>query len=150
MYEAMKFLHVAAAVVWIGGGTWSYLLVRRLQAAGPGALGPVQAQVSWFGKAVLTPVSVLALFTGMYLVLFGSFDPKEAWIAVGVAGILASIVVGMGVISPTGTKLGRLVAEHGPTHEAVPGLQRRVRAASVFNLVVLWLVLFAMVVRPGA
>lgn len=151
MYAFVKFLHVAAAVVWVGGGTWTYVLMRRLQAAGAGAaMGPVQQQVKWYGQVVLTPASILALFTGLYLVLAGPYPPESWWIAVGLVGLFASVGVGMAVISPTAGKLGTAMAEHGPTHPDVARLQKRMVASTTFNLVVLWIVVYAMVIGATA
>lgn len=146
MYDVVKFLHVAAAIVWVGGGTWTFVLMRRLQAAGAGpAMGPVQEQVKWFGQAVVTPAAILALFSGLYMVMSGGFSPEQWWIVLGLVAIFVTTAIGMGVISPTAGKLGALMAEHGPGHPDLPKLQQRMKTAIVFNLTLLWVVVFSMV-----
>jgi hypothetical protein len=147
MYAFVKFLHVAAAIVWVGGGTWSYILMRRLKAAQAGpALAALQPQMKWLGLAVIMPASILALFTGLYLVLAGPYPPESWWIAVGLAGLFVSIGMGMAVITPAAGKLGAVMAEHGPGHPDAAKLQKRMGIATTFNLVVLWVVVYAMVI----
>lgn len=150
MYDVVRFLHVAAAIVWVGGGTWSFILVQRLKAAQAGpALAAVQPQVKWFGQVVLTPASILALFTGLYLVMAGPYPPESWWIAVGLVGLFASVGMGMAIISPTAGKIGAVMAEHGPGHPDIAKLQKRMGVATTFNLVVLWFVVYAMVIGAG-
>lgn len=152
MYEFWLFLHIAAAILWVGGGTALGAMMARLQKAQAGpALGAVGAQMEFFSKALFIPAALLAVISGVAMVLTSeAWDFEDPWIAVGVAGFLFTFIVGMAVMGPTSKKLKELGPSRPPGDAEVAGMQAKMKRFSMINTLVLWTVVVFMVFKPGS
>lgn len=149
-YELLKFLHVTAAILWIGGGAMLLVFTRMLFATSDAttradvadraaALGP-----RWFG-----PISGLALLFGVGMVLLSDdITFADAWISIGLAGFLFSSIVGARLIGPAYDGYAR--ATRADDDATAATMARRVRGVAAVDLVVLALVVLAMILKPGA
>lgn len=151
-YDIWLFAHIAAAILWVGGSTALGIMMGRLQKAQAGpALGAVGEQMEFFSKAFFMPASLLAVVSGFGLVLSSdAWNFEDPWIAAGVAGFVLTLVVGMAVLGPTAKKISTLGAERGPADPEVAALRERMKRFSGVNLVILWVVVLVMVLKPGA
>jgi uncharacterized membrane protein len=150
-YNTLKFLHVLAAITWVGGNIYSQVLATRVIAAGdPVHLGRIAKDLGDLGNRLLLPAAVSVLVFGVWLVAVSAWNFTDPWILIGLTGVAITIVTGAFFIGPEAGRLGALAAERDP---ADPEIQRRIRrvvAISRIDLVVLVLVVADMVFKPGS
>jgi uncharacterized membrane protein len=150
-YELLLFLHVATAVVWVGGATAVQLLAFRADRADdPLEMHRVTSGAEWLATRVFVPSSALVLVFGIALVLDGPWGFDQLWIVVGLAGYAFSFLVGTLFLSPETGRIARGIEAHGPTHETVVARIRRILVVSRFELAVLFVVLLDMSLKPEA
>jgi putative copper export protein len=146
----LHFLHVLAAIVWLGGV--AALNVLQLQMGrGPdrAALGPLLRRSDRYGRAVIAPAGVVTLVTGILLVLQDDeVSWSDLWIWWGIAGMVISLGLGATLIRANNAELRQLTAEPPYDDRQVSTGQRRAALLYATNLLVLLSVLWAMVFQP--
>src|SRR5205823_11751175 len=92
----IRFVHVLAALVWVGGGVMLSLVGLRARRSGDLAvIGEFTRTLSYVGLRVFTPAVVLVLATGLWLVLAGSaWRITQLWILLGLGTFGLAFVVG--------------------------------------------------------
>ena len=149
MYNVVLFLHVLAAMLWIGGTSALQVLVLRAKGSGDGPrLGRMSQESEWLGTRVLLPVSILLLVAGTTLAIMGPYGFGEPFVIVGLAGFACSIVIGS-LLGPFGKAMKKAIAEHGFDHPVTRMRMGRIFMMSRIELVILVVVVFFMVVKPG-
>ncbi|HTG46258.1 MAG TPA: DUF2269 family protein [Actinomycetota bacterium] len=151
-YDALKFLHVLAAIVWVGSGIYAQALATSVRREGdPARLAMVARDIGRQGQRVITPAAISVLVFGVWLV---AADPylnfTTTWIAVGLLGYVITLITGAGFLGPESARLGKLSAERDP---ADPEIQRRIQRiffVARIDLVVLVVVVADMVFKPGS
>jgi uncharacterized membrane protein len=147
-YNIIMFVHVLCAIIWIGGTTALQVLVFRAKRTGNGViLGRMSQESEWLGTRVLTPVSVVLLAAGITLadMQWGFTQP---FILAGLTGFACSIVIGI-TLGPLGRRMKAAVAEHGFDHPEARRRMGHVFMMSRIELVILVIVVFFMIVKPG-
>ncbi len=148
MTETLKFLHVFAAVVWLGGGITQTLLMRRALKADPVHRLGLAHDMSFVGSRVFGPASVAAALFGIWMVLKEpAFAFGDTWIIIGLAGFILSGAIGGAFFSPKG-KL--LVSQLEAGSDAATGTLRIIGRVAVVDQLILLVVLWAMIAKPGA
>jgi putative copper export protein len=146
----VHFLHLLAAIVWLGGV--AALNILQLQVGrGPdrAALGPVLRRSDLYGRAVIAPAGVVTLFTGILLVIQDDeVSWSDLWIWWGIAGMVVSLGLGATLIRANNAGLRRLTAQPRYDDQQVSTGQRRAAVLYGINLLVLLSVVWAMVFRP--
>jgi uncharacterized membrane protein len=151
VYDALKFVHVLAAVVWVGGGLFVQYQATRLTRAGdPLRLAAFGQDAAKAGNQVFMPASLLALLMGISMVLYSpALGFSTTWILIGLLGYAATFVTGAFFLGPTAGKLGRAMEAEGPESPAVQAGIARIMTISRIDAVVLILVIADMVFKPG-
>jgi uncharacterized membrane protein len=73
-YEFLLFFHVLMAALWVGGSTMMQLFaLRAMRGASPNRMAEFAGDVEYIGTRVLTPVSLLAVISGVLLVIDSDF-----------------------------------------------------------------------------
>lgn len=148
-YELLLLLHVVAAVVWLGSGFFLQVLVFRADRTRDRALLKSLGDSSeWLARRIFIPASLSVLVLGVVLVLDSPWEFDELWILVGLVGFLFSFLVGIGIIEPEGKRIGQTIERHGPDHPEVARRLRKINVISRVELVILYLVVADMVVKP--
>lgn len=104
MYAAMKTLHVLSIVIWVGGMLFAHAFLRPAAATLPDEtrLKFMHDVLGRFFK-VVTVVSVLALFTGYWMMghvaktvvqAGGSFNAPLDWTVMAIVGTLMVLIYG--------------------------------------------------------
>ena len=152
VYNTLKFVHVLAAITWVGSGIYAQVLATRvLRENDPEHLGVVARDVGVMGKTLLIPASITTLVFGIALVAYSpAWNFGQTWVLIGLGGIVLTIITGAGFLGPESERVGKL-AEEGHT-PAEPDIERRIRrivGISRIDLVVLTVVVADMVFKPG-
>jgi hypothetical protein len=143
-----KFLHVLSAMVWVGGGVMMQALAARSFKGAPEDSLQFAQQAAWVGNRVFMPASFATVIFGLGLVGIGHYQWK-LWLVLGLIGFVITAVNGAAVLGRIGKKLGQLASERGPSDPVVQYTARRLRMAMAFDLIVILLVVFDMVTKPG-
>lgn len=151
MYDLFKFLHVATAIMWIGSGVGFLVLTARLATVDRSGLLAVMAQSDALGKRLFAPSAMGTLVFGIITVLLsdGNYSFEEPWIVIGFAGFVVSLVMSF-VRTPAGKKMGIALRENGPDHADVAAGINTIRILGIADVIILFVVVGAMVFKPGA
>jgi uncharacterized membrane protein len=151
VYNTLKFIHVMAAVAWVGGGLFvQYLATRLKRADDPVRLAAFAKDIEKAGMQFFMPVSLTVLVMGIVLVLYTpALGFTDAWILVGLIGYAATFVTGAFFIGPTSGTLAKETETEGPDSPAVQAGIRKIFAISRIDQVVLLVVIADMVFKPG-
>ena len=148
MYEFWLFVHVLAAVTWVGGAlTLNVLGTRMVTSASAPELAGFARRVEWIGTRLFVPASLLLVIAGVIMTIDRwSFD--QLWIALGIGGFLYSLINGAFVVGPLSGRTGNLIDERGSEDPEVAGNIRRLLVLARIELGVLVVVVWAMTMKP--
>lgn len=144
LYELLKFLHVAAAATWVGGGLMLRVLGSRALAADRARAVQLAGEAEQVGMKVLMPASILLLVSGLWTAFEGGYGLDPLWVKIGLAIYVASAVVGARFLGP----LNREVVEHQDDAAALQSRLQRISTLGWVDLGLLLLAIFVMVVKP--
>lgn len=150
-FEALKFLHVLGAIVWIGAGLSLFTYSVRIRSEGDEAgFGSLARHATFLTNTLFVPASLATLVFGILMVVTEPrFGFGDLWIVMGLVGIGASMVIGFGLLAPLDKKLTALFTEHGFQHAEVETLTGRLLRWNAIDLGILVTVAWAMVAKPG-
>jgi uncharacterized membrane protein len=149
-YEWLLFFHIAAAIVWLGGGVAIQVLaVRANRTDDTARMVTIAHEAEWFGTRVFLPSSLLVLVLGIILTLDGPWDFGQTWIVLALIGYGLSFVTGAAFLGPESGRIGKLLAAEGPDSPAVQARIQRIFLVSRIELVLLYLIVLDMAVKPG-
>lgn len=147
IYPYVEFVHIAAVVLWLGGGClciFSAIKAERAQNAADFAR--VLRDIMFFVTRLFIPAALVALAAGLTMAYLAELF-AELWIWIGIAGIAATSLLGLLVMKPRGEKL--LVSiERGGASDAVFGPGRQLLQIAKFDYVMLFTVASNMVLKP--
>ena len=148
-YEFWLFLHLTAAIVWVGGAVAVQVFgVLTKRAGDPAKTVFFVRNVAWTVLNVFLPASIVVLVAGIGLTETGNWEWGEPFIVFGLVFWAAVSLVAFGYLARAmRAAAGRLEAD-GPS----PELGLRLRNLVWFSralLVVLLAVVFMMVVKLG-
>jgi hypothetical protein len=158
----VRLTHVVFAVFWVGWVFVSVLILEpRLAALGPAIQKRVMGSLMPVVVPAMTVSGFVVFVTGTLLTLdmrAGRLDTMftTGWglmIALGAAATVAAMVVGLGGLTPTGIKLGKLGAQVGdgpPSEAQAAGIARLSRRMDVLGRLDLAFVTLALVTMPLA
>jgi hypothetical protein len=151
-YELFLWLHVTAAVVWVGGGLMMQLLGMRAAASGSREhMAGYSGDAEYIGMRLFTAASLLLIVSAVGLMLNDAspWDWGEPFVLVGLAVWVVSFVVGFFYLGPTAGKIKRAIEAGGPDSPEAQRLIGRVIGYQRIELVLLYFVVFMMVVKLG-
>lgn len=146
-YALFKFLHVAAAVIWIGGAFVMIVLGARADRAKNDAeIVAVVRQIAWAAERIYVPASVATLIFGLVAAWLGNLW-GNLWVILGLVGVAATIALGVAVLTPRAKKVEATYAASGVTPSAV-AICRDILTIARFDTVLLFTVVADMVLKP--
>lgn len=148
LFETLKLIHVLAAIVWLGGGIITQFFAVRMKAAEPQHRLGFARDLVFVGQRVYAPAALVALGTGLWMVLDrDAYQFTQAWIVIGLGGLVVTILLAVGLVIPrTKQAIGLIEAGNGPA--AGPIIAQVTRGGRVAVLI-LALATWAMTFKPG-
>lgn len=144
-YEFLLFVHITAAVIWLGGSfTFQMygLVVRR--GGDPEEMARFAGRAGSLSERMFVPASLIVILAGIGLMIDGNWDWGQLWVIFALVTFAASFVTGLFVLSPMAKK----IPEVGPTTPAGQALIARLFSILRVDLSFMYAIVFAMVVKP--
>lgn len=146
-FEFYKILHLLSAMVWVGGSVMTQVFGARI------GRSEDAAQTLTFARGAETAARVLGIAgfsTGLWGILLvieqDFFEFEQAWVALGIGGVLVGAALGSAFFGPQTRKLiGQLESGDDGAARTIS----RIGVVGAFELVLLLIVLWAMVAKPG-
>lgn len=150
LYEILLFVHVLAAMIWVGGATMFHVMVERAAAADdPVRVKGLMGDAEHLAKTYFIPSTITVLVIGIWLVLEGSWGFDEPFVLGGIVGIVITTVVGAGVLGPTSMRTAARITEAGGLDQDVRDRIAKLRNVSRADLLLLAVIVFLMTTKPG-
>jgi uncharacterized membrane protein len=148
-YLAFKGVHVVAAVLWVGGGTFITLAVIAAERADDtGRMLELAKQAEWGAMRIFVPASFVVLAMGIAMTINGDLDWGQFWLVFGLIAWAISTAVGVGFLTPRINKLNKLIEERGGDDPAVTAAVQPILLAARLDIALLLLIVVDMVVKP--
>jgi uncharacterized membrane protein len=150
-YEIYLWAHIAAVVVWLGGGLMlSILGARVMRTSDPVRMAGFARDAEWVGMRLFTPAALVALIFGFLLVQEGPWSYNELWIDLGLAGFAITFLLGFFFLGPESGRIAKLIDAEGPASPAVRARVKRILLVSRLDLGSLYAIVWIMAVKPSA
>jgi uncharacterized membrane protein len=147
LFEFLLFVHVAMAVIWVGGGLMmQFFGLRASMSRDPARMAALGEDIEWIANRVFIPASLLAFLSGLALVWESAFDFGDDWIVIGLALYAVTFLSGLLFLGPESARIGKLIEEGSP--QAGSRTLRLIMLARL-DLVVLFLLVYDMTVKPS-
>lgn len=149
-YEILLFLHIGAAAVWLGAAALFFVLFQRSKMTQDAVLAErLGAHTEWLAKRLFIPASLAVLLFGILLTIEGPWGFDQLWILIGIAGMVTTFALGIGVIEPATKKMHASIGANGPLHPDVARYKRRLDALGALDLTLLFSIVWDMVFKPS-
>jgi uncharacterized membrane protein len=150
-YDFLKFAHIACAVIWVGGAAMYQFFGLRAFASGSGErLANLVHDIEWISVRVLIPFSAGAFLFGVGLVWNASFWTfGDDWIVIGLVLFVVTFLAGIAYFGPESGRVSKLIETEGAASPAVAARVKRLIVLTRIDLVILFLLIFDMSVKPS-
>jgi uncharacterized membrane protein len=148
-YDAYKFIHIAAAIIWLGAGVMIQLLATRAHSLRDDeALKGLFFNVEWLSKVLFIPASATVGVFGILMIVDGPWSFDQLWLTLGLIGYVATFATGKGIMEARAMKIAAKIERDGDiTQESILDI-RQLLAIGRLDIVVLFLVVLDMVAKP--
>jgi uncharacterized membrane protein len=148
-YAVFKWIHVSAAVFWVGGGLLLTVLAMRAERAGdPEEIARIARQAAFAGEKLFAPAGLIVLAMGITMVINDHIGFGTTWVVIGLVGYALSFTTGIAVLAPLVRKATTLSDTVGPTAPETQAVITRILLIARVDTVVLLLVVADMLVKP--
>jgi uncharacterized membrane protein len=150
MYQLLLFVHIACAVVWVGGAVYAQLLAIRVgRSEDPTELPRLGRHFEFIGQRVFVPAAVVLFLAGAGLTVM-RWQFTQGWIAIAIGLWLVSALAGSLYLGPRSKLAAELFEREGPTSVAGRRLLERLFFVSRLELVSFAVIIGLMVFKPGS
>jgi uncharacterized membrane protein len=148
IYNTLQFIHVVAAMLWLGGSVSLAVMNARLAGKLDGDGTAVLARQSgWVGGAIFGPAAIVTLLAGIGMLAVTDLG-AQLWVAWGMIVVLASIILSAGFIRRLTRRLELLSSAAEPDLATVSATRARLGLLNGLNMLLLLSAVWAMVVKP--
>jgi uncharacterized membrane protein len=144
-YEFFLFVHITAAVIWLGGAFTFQMYGAVVRRGGdPGEIALFAGRAGHLSERMFVPASLTVIVAGIALMINGNWDWGQLWVIFALVTFAASFLTGVLVISP----MAKRIPVVGPTTPAGQTLIERLFTILRIDLCFMYAIVFAMVVKP--
>ncbi len=148
-YALFKFVHVAVALFWVGGGLMLTVLgLMAEKADDPNEMVTLARWAAFVGERIFAPAGLVVLAMGIAMTINFHWGWGRFWIDAGLVGYAITFVTGVGVLSPQAKKIAEFSESKGPTAPETLEAIRRILLIARIDVAVLLLVVADMVTKP--
>jgi uncharacterized membrane protein len=148
-YALFKAIHVAIAVIWVGGGVMLTVDgIRAKRANDPVTIVSVAQRAAFWGEKVFAPAGLTVFVMGIAMMINTSWGWGHFWVVVGLIGYATTFITGIAVLSPMAKKIAASAQANGPEHPTTVGLVERILTIATVDIAVLLVVILDMVIKP--
>ncbi len=144
-YEFLLFMHIGAAMIWLGGAfTFQMygLVVRR--GGDPEEIARFAGRAGSLAERMFVPASLVVIAAGVLMMIDGDWDWGQLWVIFALVTFAASFVTGLFFLGP----MAKRIPEVGPTTPEGQALIERLFTVLRVDLAFMYAIVFAMVVKP--
>jgi uncharacterized membrane protein len=150
-YDVYKFVHIAAAILWLGAGVTIQILGSRASRARDNeALKRLFFDVDILAKVLFIPASAAVGVFGVLMVVDGPWSFDQLWVTLGLVGYIATFVTGKAIMEARSAEITAAIERDGDITPPTALSIRRLLAIGRIDTVLLYLVVLDMVVKPTA
>ena len=144
-FEGLLFVHIAMAIIWIGGALMmQFFGIRASMSGDPARMAVLGQDIEWIAHRVFTPASLLAFVSGILLVVESDFYGfGDDWIVMGLVLYATTFFAGILFLGPESGRIGALP----PGPEVGQRILRLIMLARL-DIVLLFLIVYVMTVKP--
>jgi len=144
-YEFLLFVHVSAAVIWLGGAFTFQMYGAVVRRGGDtDEIARFAGRAGVLGERMFVPASLVVILAGVGMMFEGVWDWGQLWIVFALVTFAASFVTGLFVIAP----MAKRIPQVGPSTPAGQEVIRRLFTVLRIDLVYMYAIVFAMTVKP--
>ena len=150
LFETLKFLHIVAAAVVLGGGVM-FLAVSLSALLGKNGdrLRATSNLAAWVGTRIFAPAWALVLAFGVWTALEGSFDFGDAWIAIGFVVFAIAFILGPTAHMRNSVALGQAIEADGPASPGAFAVMKRETLVQTLEVALTIFAAWVMTAKPG-
>jgi len=149
LYELLLFVHVLAAAAWVGAVVFVVLVTElALRANDRSTLVKLVDYDERLAPLLYIPAVLLTLAAGIGLVFDGPWSFGDGWILAGIVLLVATFILGVGLIVPASKKLATAVEGAGVEAEDARARLQVLRALTWIDLGLLVAAVFVMTTKP--
>lgn len=150
-YALFKAVHVAFAVLWVGGGVMLTVDgIRAKRENDPVKIVGVAQRAAFWGEKVFAPAGLVVFLMGVAMMINTNWGWGHFWVVVGLIGYVTTFVTGVAVLSPLAKKIDASAQANGPEHATTLALIDRILTIATVDIAVLLIVILDMVTKPFA
>jgi uncharacterized membrane protein len=151
LYDLLLFVHIVAAIVWIGGAIQLNLLgTRAVRSRDPARMVAIARESEWVGQRIIAPGGAVILAMGLIMVAVSeAWTIGQTWIILALIGFGLTFLAGALFFGPESGRVGKAIDARGPEDAEVRRRIRRILVVGRFDILLLFLIVADMVFKPG-
>ena len=144
----LLYLHILAAISWMGAGITLVLLAIRARQVGEEL--KMIGQMEWLGSRIGGPSVIVMLGSGVWMVArSGAWQFSQLWIILAIALVVVLFLVGVGFHIPQYKRIRTAIEQYGEGSPEARRLVQRSFLATRVEVVLLAIAVLLMVFKPG-